>query len=822
MQRSRRSLLFLGTALFSLTILNAGAWGQSSAVDPDFAPVVARVPTTTPFSHAPGPLFLRNEGQLIQPDDKLVIWGRGFVIDDKPKGTIARLNPNGTVDHTFNYCACLLRTVVSVALQADGKFLIAGEDEMLRAKVVRLNAGGSRDSSYVWRVPAIANVFTQARVRAVLPDGKALIEVAVIRSKADKASFRIYRVNTDGSRDTSFNTVVIADGSRDIVSAGFARAPDGKFYIATMVVYPNYQPVAVRRFHADGTEDAAWPQPTFTGWSFTDISFLAVQPDGALIIAGSFSTVNGVEKKGLARLLPSGSVDPSFTPLPLDRADSVTFLPDGKLIVAASPLANGNFSWLYRLNSNGSLDALLIAGSNFSSFGGLLTAPVIDSAGAILFVARAEGYRDRWFRVLPNGSIDESYNRNIGETGQITAMARQQDGRIIIVGNFNRINGVGRATIARLNTDGSLDPTFDAGTGFNALVTRIALQPDGRVIAIGKFSSVNGVSRRNVARLNADGTLDAGFQPTFSAANTSDTVFALAVQMDGKFLIGGSFSQVNGVSRFALVRFHADGSVDTSFNHRLPPSSIEGIVLTADGKIVIGGFFNRTGSFDRQNIARLNPDGSLDPTFNLVYTSSIRHLFLQPDGRILAVTDGARRITAPTQLMRINTDGSLDSSFDPDFNAVQLKVGHLEDETLIDSVIPRADGSIVVGGHFHAVNGLVRENLVRLRANGSVDASFLPQGTDGRVSAMLAQPDGRVVIGGEFSRVESSIRAGLARISVAPLRVAALFDFDGDGRAGCFGFPAVEQQLVFDPERAAALRRQTNGRKWRRARPGRF
>ena len=143
------------------------------------------------------------------------------------------------------------------------------------------------------------------------------------------------------------------------------------------------------------------------------------------------------------------------------------------------------------------------------------------------------------------------------------ALAVQPDGKVLIGGNFTTVGGTARSSIARLNADGSLDTTFDPGVGVSSNVRAMALQPDGKVLIGGWFATVAGTNRNHIARLNADGSLDASFDP---GAGASGTVYDIVVQADGKVLIGGAFNTVDGVARNRIARLNADGSLDTSFN----------------------------------------------------------------------------------------------------------------------------------------------------------------------------------------------------------------------------------------------------------------
>jgi len=155
---------------------------------------------------------------------------------------------------------------------------------------------------------------------------------------------------------------------------------------------------------------------------------------------------------------------------------------------------------------------------------------------------------------------------------------------------------------------------FLNGEGVNGQVAAIVVQGDGKLVLGGTFSSVNGVPRSNLARLNSDGTLDTGFANS-PVAGVSGSVAALALAEDGSIYVGGTFNQAGGVATTGLARYLPDGSVDRDFAAKLEPG-INGTVLAlavqADGKIVVGGNFASVAGQPEKNMARINPDGSPD------------------------------------------------------------------------------------------------------------------------------------------------------------------------------------------------------------------
>src|SRR5438309_6604626 len=191
---------------------------------------------------------------------------------------------------------------------------------------------------------------------------------------------------------------------------------------------------------------------------------------------------------------------------------------------------------------------------------------------------------------------------NPGYARQVWSIALQPDGKVLVGGWFN-IGG--QTSLARLNRDGTLDSSFNpvvAGQGIpETTVYSIAVQPDGKIVIGGGFASVNGQSRTNIGRLNSDGTLDMSFYPS-AAGVTGDYVFSALLQDDGKIVLAGHFRTLNGQPRASLGRLNADGTLDGGFN----PAGDYGYkpAIQTDGKIVVGGS------------GRLNPDGTDDSSFN--------------------------------------------------------------------------------------------------------------------------------------------------------------------------------------------------------------
>lgn len=204
------------------------------------------------------------------------------------------------------------------------------------------------------------------------------------------------------------------------------------------------------------------------------------------------------------------------------------------------------------------------------------------------------------------------FRRAAALPGSVWAVAEQPDGKILIGGNFSTVNGVARNNIARLNTNGSLDTSFDPGTGPNGDVRALEILADGSILAGGDFSTWNGSSAGSkIVLLSASGARNTGWTSSLSATAGDSVRWIKAVS--GGVLVGGKFSAPrNGIARLTMA-----GANDTSFNPGtgVGTATVHSGFILDDGKIMIGGDFTSFNGTTRNRIARLNTSGSLDTSF---------------------------------------------------------------------------------------------------------------------------------------------------------------------------------------------------------------
>lgn len=314
-------------------------------------------------------------------------------------------------------------------------------------------------------------------------------------------------------------------------------------------------------------------------------------------------------------------------------------------------------------------------------------------------------------RVGTNGLVDTEFVTQLN--AEATRVQPLFDGRILISGSFSNVNGVDRTGLARLQADGTLDSSFVPPSGLSASGSVAGMSAsNGMVWVTGTFTNLGGLPRNRVARLLSDGDVDPSFASPFGAANT---VALVALQADGKPLISGTFSNLAGALVTNLARLNLDGSVDASFVARLAPGErvIRGLLMP-DGRLVaaVAGFADFGIAITSPHLVRFNPDGSLDPAFNvtfeapgLPYNSTVHALTLQPDGRIL-LSGTFLRVNGVSRgkIARLTPDGTLDFCFDVAMGGEWTPL----------ALAPGPDGSVVVGGSFSGLQGQSHPYLLRL------------------------------------------------------------------------------------------------------------
>ncbi len=844
----------------------------------------------------------------VQADGMILVGGGFTMLGKQYRQGVGRLYPDGTVDASFTFGGSD-NFVYSLALQQDGKILVGGCFRVLSGQydypyLGRLNSDGSLDTAFLTG----ANDYVYAL--AVRPDRKILVGGRFTTLGGQSRSC-LGCLDADGMLDATFNSK--ANGSVYTI----AVQADGRMLVggAFTMLGEQSRPY-LGRVNADGTPDA-----TFNPGTDSSVCSLAIQADGRILVGGYFSTLGGQNRSYLGRLIPA---EPATEALAFDGS-TVTWQRDGsspeawrtvfegspdgtnwlalgpgtripggwqlnglswpsKATLRARGFVTGGYqsgsSWFVEtsigppvfttqpasqtvlLGSSGSFSAsavgasplsyswflngvlipdatnswynandppLSASGSQFSclasnAFGSTTSLVAVLSVRALPPTITQEPVSqtilvgsNATFRVLAEGTSPLLYQWrsssgalvdctnsilslpgmttnqsgctywvevtnafgavtsapamlrvlcpstpdafNPGANGMVYGMAVQPDGKILVGGDFTSLGGQSRPYLGRLYSDGTLDTDFDPGA--YGAVYSFALQADGRIIVGGNFAALGIQSRGNLCRLNPDGTWDASFD-----AQANGPVHPVAIQPDGKILVGGNFSTLGGQFLSCLGRLNSDGTLDTNFNPLVGGAGgVYSLALQPDGKILVGGYFTSLGGQSRSNIGRLNADGSLDTTFNPGANFIVYALAVQPDGKILVA--GAFTILGGRNryyIGRINADGSLDTGFNPGASVYPC------------SLVLQADGKVLVGGYFTTLAGQYCPYSGRLNADGTLDATFTAWAGK-YVFSLAVQADGEILVGGYFTTLGDQNRSYIGRLTpTEPVTQALVFD----------------------------------------------
>ena len=624
-------------------------------------------------------------GVAIQANGKIVAVG-GAVPGPGAGGgfALARYNANGSLDTSFSGDGKQrtdfggFNAAYGVALQDDGKIIAAGGVGTTDADfaLARYNPNGSLDTSFSGDGKQTTDLggLNRAYGVALQADGKI---VAAGGAGIAGPDFALARYNPNGSLDTSFSgdgKQTTDFGGNDSAS-GVAIQANGRI----VAVGSDGDDFALARYNPNGSLDTSFSgdgkQTTVFGGAARAV---ALQADGKIVAVG----VSGANA-ALARYDVDGSLDSSFSGDGRqttafggsEEAGGVAIQADGKIVAVGKTGANGGFG-LVRCNVNGSLDTSFSGDgrqtTDFTTefddfFNEKATGVALQADGKIVVVGIAEmlsGDHGRaqvlaLARYGPDGSLDPSFagdGRQTGGIGSAYGVAIQADGRIVAVGGA-RGSGANDFGLARFNPNGSLDPSFSGDGrqttdfGGNDFATGVAIQADGKIVAVG-----HGRGDLALARYNPNGSLDTSFSgdgkqgTNFGAAD--DFASGVAIQENGKIVALGT----TGGGNFALARYNPNGTLDTSFSGDGKQvtnfggnDEASGVVIQADGKIVAVGRAGGGATGDDFALARYNPNGSLDTSFSGDGTQRTNFggsddfaagVALQADGRIVAVGAG--------------------------------------------------------------------------------------------------------------------------------------------------------------------------------------
>jgi uncharacterized delta-60 repeat protein len=651
-----------------------------------------------------------------------------------------------TIDPTFQPTAVYKPSVVRQAIQqADGKRVLLGNMTRTGGNptrgLARLLAGSTQpDLVFQTNVQAL-----QGSVQYVilLPNNQLLLVSSGTLSLGSVSRQRLLRLNTDGTPDATFDA---GTGSWQTGSLNHVvPQPDGKLLVAgTFNTQLSGVPVRyLLRLNLDGTMDTAFQAALGTGPNAAG-NFVALQPDGKILVAGSFSQVDGLPRQGVVRLLTSGAVDATFT----------------------SPIPSSLVANVLAIQSDGNI--LVGGGANIS--GGWL--PLM--------------------RLLPSGAVDASFQASsafnfVSNSAFVPGLQVQPDGNILVYTKATAYTGPSMGELVRLLPGGGLDPSFSNTSRANAtaILNSVQLLPSGQLLVSAtqyRNASTSGL-RMGVTLLQASGAVDNSFAPRLLGPAQ---VYDVARLPNGSYLVGGDFTEINGQPIAYLAYLSPSGVPNAALSAPMAPDeAVNSLLVQADGKVLVGGFFRQIAGGTRPLIARLLPSSSLDTVFTSpflqapeLYWTTVRHIAQHPDGRILV--EGSLKLASFPTVIDVYGLCFLDGNTGQRDTSMP--------RYLTGDMLVQPSGKIVIAGEYTTPSGLNTYSLFRIQANGAFDSTFtsINQTYTGSLPTTLAQDAaGQLYVGGRAANGASTTTTGLLH------RLSA----DGQPTAGGFGYLSTFSEI---------------------------
>ncbi|MBI5278479.1 MAG: hypothetical protein HY854_18715 [Burkholderiales bacterium] len=774
----------------------------------------------------------------VQPDGKVLIAG-GASNGANYDLAIIRANADGTLDTTFSGDGKFTQSFTSgndyalaIYVQNDGSILVSGQANADMG-LIRLTTTGTLDSSFNGGSPVTLNLGSGNDASygvAQLPDGK--IVIGGFSSNGSDYDFSVARINADGSFDESFNgTATNTLGGTVPYTGSFPVALDTavSVYDAELSAADNFNGASVTLARNGGASADDVFSTTGNLVFSSGNAVLSAVTVGTVSNAGGTLTItfNGnADQDAVNEVLSSiaytcaDGTPPSTVQIDWTFNDGSLGTATGNTIVNLTasndaPVLDSSYSHtvaavaegatnpagttVAALVANGSIldpdgttvEAIAITGVDtslgtwqFSTDSGTtwltMHAGLLNSGSnqlALLLGPTAQ------VRLLPYGDLNgtmtsaitfRAWDQDSGTSGSYTVITASGG-----TTEFSSATDTASITVTAVNDAPTFAPVSGTGKasigvgGSNDYGYSVTVQPDGKILLAGlTFNGSN--DDFGIVRLNADGTLDTGFdsdgKASIGVGGSNDYGYSVTVQPDGKILVAGR--TYNGSNYdFGIVRLNADGTLDTDFDSDGKASIGVGssaddasysVTVQPDGKILVGGESFNGSDYDF-GIVRLNADGSLDTSFDFDGKASVGvgssqdrggySVTVQPDGKILVAGETYNGTDYDFGIVRLNADGSPDTGFDSDGKA-SIGVGSSNDYARSLTVQP--NGKILVAGYAH--NGSNNDfGIVRLNANGTLDTGFDSDGmasigvgsSDDFGESVTVQPDGKILVAGQ-------------------------------------------------------------------------
>jgi uncharacterized delta-60 repeat protein len=732
-----------------------------------------------------------NAIRLAPSGNKLVVVGDFTVYESSTVGRIARINPDFTIDSTFNTGGAGTNgSITAIAPIGDGSsgYYLAGSFSTYNGttvrSLIRINANGVLDTGF--NVTAL--VSGSVSTIAVVDRGSGVHQVYVggtFTSINGTSQSRISRLNSDGTVDSSF---AIGTGF-DAAVTKIAVAPGSTPRVYAAGTFTAFNGSAALKFAGitdGGVLDSGFTQCA-TMSANAEIQSMMVATDSKIYLGGFISAYNGTTVRSIFRLTSSGIIDSAFAPPTMGTASygygvtDIFYDSDSSGNIFAMGLNSvGSFSvpQVTLLTPTGSVVSLPVYNSVTANSTNMMGAVASDGSVYLAgnFTAFGGAGRNRIAKLTSSRAIDSSVPSGSGlgtfsstnRTVYSTASLLDGSNRVYAVGMFASFNGQLGSGVIRIKPDSTYDTSFISSNVSFTVAKSIAETASGRVYVGGGFTTFNGNAANRIIALNSDGTVDSGFA---YGGGFNNAVNVVTLQPNGTGVyVGGSFTGYQNTTANCIVRLNSDGSIDTGFNSGTGfDAYVNGIAPVGDGTndVYVWGTFTNYNGNAVGRIIRLNEDGSIDTSFATgtgfsaqVYSAAV---ISGSGGKIyVGSASGSYNGNPARSLVRLAASGSLDSGFTPlVFAGSSAYVGAI---ALADD----GSGDVYAGGSFLTYNGVSSPRLVRLNNDGTLDTGFaVGTGFEGTVFTIMMSPDGthKPVVGGAFTTYNGTVTDQLVRLT---------------------------------------------------------
>jgi uncharacterized delta-60 repeat protein len=465
--------------------------------------------------------------------------------------------------------------------------------------------------------------------------------------------------------------------------------------------------------------------------------------------------------------LKAQNIDPNFRPVIKGIPDvtAISVLPDGKIILGGSISSVGSSptASVLKLNVDGSLD-ITFQTSIHLSYPGKIGTISFDSDNKILVGAAQYNLKvnDQIIRLNPDGSFDNTFSCALLNIAKIECLP---DGKYLVTSNNN---------LYRINNDGSIDEDFTCySEPFGLYTGPVKALENGKILGAIHYTSIStGNSTGKLVRLYPNGSLDTSFDAgTCDSTGYGSYISDIALQSDGKILIGGYFSHYQDQQAPGIVRLDTNGAIDQSFAMDLlsilDRNGVTDLEIAKDNKIIVSG--GCLGVPFTYKALRLNSDGNIDNSFEtasfilpdaaqLPYNSQYHPSVGYSNGNTFVVGDHLECMgTKCLGVAALDSNGSMLSSFMP-------KIGG---NPVVNAVYKQSDGKIIIGGEFSQVDSFYVHNIARFNNDGSFDETFstnIGSGPNSIIKSIAGQNNSDILIGGDFTQVNDTYTGMLARL----------------------------------------------------------